>query len=159
MARGDLAAVAAIAREIHVAHPERDEVFAERLALFAPGCLVLERGGRVSGYAIAHPWHRAAPPALDSLLGALPALPGCLYLHDIALRPAARGARAAAAAVAHLARVGRADGLGRIELVAIPGTAGFWRHHGFTPVARPDLAAKLASYGEGSMVMARDLDR
>mgnify|MGYP006272229919 CR=1 FL=1 len=157
MTRGDLAEVAAIAREIHEAHPERDAVYAERLGLFARGCLVLERDGRAQGYAIAHPWLRAAPPALDSLLGALPARPDCFYLHDIALRPAARGAGASGAALALFARIAHAEGLPRIALVAIPGTEGFWRRQGFTPVARPDLAAKLASYGAGSQVMEREL--
>jgi GNAT superfamily N-acetyltransferase len=157
MGQGDLAAVAALARLVHAAHPERDAVFAERLALFAPGCLVLAGAGRVQGYAIAHPWRRAAPPALDTLLGALPRRPDCLYLHDIALGPAARGAGAAAAALELLAALARDARLARIALVAIPGTEGFWRRQGFAPVARPDLAAKLASYGAGACAMERRL--
>jgi GNAT superfamily N-acetyltransferase len=157
MGQADLAAVATLARAVHAAYPERDAVFAERLALFARGCLVLERAGRVQGYAIAHPWRRAAPPALDTLLGALPRRPDCLYLHDVALRPAARGAGASRVALARLAAVARRDGLARIALVALPGTEGFWRRHGFAPVARPRLAAKLASYGAGACAMEREL--
>ena len=159
MAPGDLAAVASIARRIHAAHPERDEIFAERLALFAPGCLTLWRAGAIQGYAIAHPWHRAAPPALDTLLGALPAGPDCLYLHDIALLPAARGAGASGRLLDLLDAIARAARLERIALISIPGTAGFWRRQGFVPVARPELAAKLASYGAGAQVMERGIGR
>lgn len=155
MAPDDLAGVDAIAHAVHRAHPERAEVFAERLALFAPGCLVLERGGEILGYAIAHPWTRAAPPALDTLLVALPPRPDCLYLHDVALLAPARGMGASARLLSLLDGLARAGGLPRIALIAIPGTAGFWHRQGFVPVARPELAAKLASYGDGAQVMER----
>lgn len=159
MAPADLARVDAIARAVHLAHPERAEVFAERLALFARGCVVLQQAGEIVGYAIAHPWTRAAPPALDTLLGALPPRPDCLYLHDVALLATARGWGESARLLSLLDGLARADGLPRIALIAIPGTAGFWGRQGFMPVARPDLAAKLASYGDGAQVMERGVGR
>lgn len=159
MVPSDLARVDAIARVVHLAHPERAEVFAERLALFARGCLVLEQDGALLGYAIAHPWTRAEPPVLDTLLGALPPRPDCLYLHDVALLAIARGTGASARLLSLLDRLARAARLGRIALIAIPGTAGFWRRQGFVPVARPELAAKLASYGAGAQVMERGIGR
>lgn len=155
MTGGDLGAVAAIAREVHAAHPERDAVFAERLALFARGCLVLARAAEAAGYAIAHPWRHRAPPALDILLGALPARPDCLYLHDVALRPAARGAGRGAALVTRLVQLARDEGLARLALVALPGTESFWRGQGFVPTRPPAPAAKLAGYGRGALAMQR----
>ncbi|MFX9570760.1 GNAT family N-acetyltransferase, partial [Acinetobacter baumannii] len=70
---------------------ERPEIFVERLALFPAGSLIADRGGQPIGYAVAHPWLRGQPPALDSLLGAIPPGADCLYLHDVAILPAARG--------------------------------------------------------------------
>ena len=69
MAAADLPAVAALADAIHLDHPEDAAVFAERLALFPAGCLVLDSAGIVDGYVIAHPWRLLAPPALNARLG------------------------------------------------------------------------------------------
>ena len=43
------------------------------------------------GYAVSHPGRLGRPPALDSRLGELPSDADCLYLHDVALLPEARG--------------------------------------------------------------------
>lgn len=153
----DLPAVAALAAAIHVAHPEDDAVFAERLALFPAGCLVLEEAGEIAGYVLAHPWRRLAPPPLDTLLGALPADADCLYLHDVALAPAARGRGAAAAVLERLATLARESHLPGIALVAVCGTPPFWIRQGFVAVDAPSLAAKLASYGAGARLMERPL--
>jgi GNAT superfamily N-acetyltransferase len=147
MTPGDLAAVARIAERVHPNYPERPEVFAERLALFPAGCLLLVNArGEPCGYAITHPGTLGAPPALDSLLGALPPAADCLYLHDIALLPAARGARAPAAALEMLRALARSLGLERLALVAVNGSAEYWRGHGFG-VGAP--GAGVETYGEG----------
>jgi GNAT superfamily N-acetyltransferase len=152
MADADLAEVVAIAAAIHVAHPERDAVFAERLSLYPPGCLILMQDGAVLGYAIAHPWLSSAPPALDTLLAA----PDCLYLHDVALRPAGRGHGATARLLARLDDMARAAGLARLALVAIPGTDRFWRRLGFLPRACADDATLgEGGYGAGAALMER----
>lgn len=156
MQAADLPAVTALADAIHAEHPEDAAVFAERLALYPVGCLVLQGEGGIRGYTIAHPWTAAAPPVLDSLLGALPAGPDAFHLHDIVLDPAARGRGHAAAALAML--FGQAAGLGlpRATLVAVAGTADYWQRQGFRPIPPRDPAA-LESYGPGSTFMARHL--
>ena len=159
MRQEDLARVCAIADEVHPAHPEDAEVFAERLALYPEGCLVLEAGGHVAGYALAHPWMRAAPPALDTRLVTLPARADCLHVHDIAILPGARGRGAARAVLQELAVLAMREGLPILALVAIPGTRAFWRGQGFAVVDRPALAAKLASYGTGARFMERPARR
>lgn len=158
MRREDLDAVCAIAAAVHPDHPERPEVFAERLLLAPAGCRVLDHGaGGLLGYALSHPWRLdLGPPALDSLLGALPGVPDAWYLHDIALLPAARGGRQATRIVAALLAQAAAAGIGRAMLVAIPGKDRYWSAQGFraVPPAGPGAAASLAAYGDGALLMA-----
>jgi GNAT superfamily N-acetyltransferase len=157
MRRDDLGAVCAIATAVHPDHPERPEVFAERLALAPAGCRVLDGGARGPlGYALSHPWRLdLGPPALDSLLGALPAVPDAWYLHDIALLPEARGGGQAAGIVAALLAEAAAAGIGQAMLVAIPGKDRYWARRGFddAPIAGPGPAARLAAYGAGARLM------
>lgn len=149
----DLAAVEAIAAEVHPGFPESAAVPAERLALCPRGCLVLAADAGVVGYSVSHPWLAGAAPKLDSLLGALPAVPGCWYWHDLALLPAGRGRGAAAAAVGLMLGLARGAGLGHVALVAVGGSAGFWRRMGFVAAAGPDVA----SYGAGAAYLVRRL--
>jgi hypothetical protein len=73
MTAGDLAEVEAIAARVHPGFFERPEIFAERLLLYPEGARLLVQDGAALGYVLSHPWHEKAVPALDSLLGALPA--------------------------------------------------------------------------------------
>ncbi len=147
MRAGDRTAVAAIADVVHPAYPEDAAVFDERLRLYPEGCLVFAGGGDLLGYAISHPWRSGAPPRLNARLGALPPTPDTFYLHDVALLPALRGRGAATDIVARLAQRARAEKLPTMSLVAVNGSAGFWRRFGFRPVDAPALADKLRSYG------------
>jgi len=156
MTAADLPAVGAIAAHVHVAYPEDDAVFAERLALHPAGCFVFEGGDGVAGYLISHPWRHGAPPPLNSRLGSLPAPATTYYLHDIALLPEARRGGAASAILETLARhaATQAD---NISLVAVAGTVQFWQRQGFAVVADPALAAKLRSYDADACYMQRKL--
>lgn len=157
MTATDLPAVLAIAAVVHPGYPEDEAVFAERLRLFPQGCLMLDGPGCPIGYVVAHPWRRAAPPALNSLLGELPSQAGCLYIHDLALLLQARGSGAGAVVVARLAEIAADAGLSRLALVAIDGSSGFWRRQGFREVHAPALAEKLASYDDAARYMERAL--
>jgi hypothetical protein len=44
-----------------------------------------------------------------------------------------------------------------MSLVAVNGSAGFWRRQGFAEARVPALADKLASYGADAHFMVRDL--
>ena len=157
MTPADLSQVLAIAGVVHAAYPEDSAVFAERLRLYPAGCLVCESAGRVIGYAISHPWRAGAPPALNSLLGEVPARASTYYIHDIALLPEARGVGAGVAIVARLVEQARAAGLASMSLVAVSGTVGFWERLGFRAVEEPALADQLRSYDEAACFMTRDL--
>lgn len=158
MTATDLPAVMAVAGVVHPGYPEDAAVFAERLRLFPDGCLVLEQRDGLRGYVVSHPWHRAVPPALNSLLGGLPVQAGCFYIHDLALLPAARGRGAGGTIVAMLVEIAAQAGLPCLSLVAIDGSSGFWRRHTFREVHDPALAAKLASYDDAARYMERALN-
>ena len=64
MTPADLPAISAISDRVHGAYTEPVEILAERLALYPQGCLTLEQDGAITGYVIAHPWLRDAPPRL-----------------------------------------------------------------------------------------------
>jgi GNAT superfamily N-acetyltransferase len=157
MIAADLPRVQAVADEIHVAHPEGKAVFCERLRLYPAGCFVLAAAdGPVLGYVVSHPWHDA-PPALDSPLGALPRIVTTYYIHDVALKAAARGGGAARAIITRLLAHARDRGWPNVSLVAVNGSGGFWQALGFRPAALPGHDRKLASYGADAVRMARAL--
>lgn len=158
MSEADLAAVARIAARVHPDYPEKDEVFAERLRLYPTGnLLLLDPVGKPTGYVVSHPWPFASAPALDSLLGALPAGGDNYYIHDIALLPEARGRGAARAAVERLAQHAKREGCARVSLVAIAGTQAFWERQGFAVAARAELDEMLKSYDASARYMSRAL--
>ena len=89
---------------------------------------------------------------LDTLLVTLPPDASTLYLHDLALLPAARGTGAAAEAVRSLRELARGNGLASLSLVAVSGSAGFWMHQGFRP-KRGAAPRELLAYGGEATVM------
>jgi ribosomal protein S18 acetylase RimI-like enzyme len=154
----DLRAVEAIAAVVHKDFYESPEVLAERVALYPFGAHLLEIGERPVGYVLSHPWTAGVVPALNSLLGALPADPDTYYLHDLALLPVARRIGAGGMMVEALTRHAEARGLRQMSLVAVHGSASFWRRHDFLPVDVPELAGKLLSYDADALYMVRRLD-
>jgi Acetyltransferase (GNAT) family len=93
LTQGDLPEVDRIADAVHTELPERLEIFLEKFRLFPGGCFALEQEGKLVGYGISHPWTLNEIPPLDSFLKALPDPATCLYLHDVAIIPEARGHR------------------------------------------------------------------
>ena len=151
MAQADLSHIHILSKQIHPAYPERPEIARERRALAPQWCRVLAAGAELHGYLLAHPWRRGAPPALDSLIGALPDDPDCLYIHDLAIAPQRRGKGDAAAILATLKR----EAFARYPVIALISTGpatGFWQRHGFAtrPIAQP---AVLASYDPQALYM------
>jgi GNAT superfamily N-acetyltransferase len=157
MATGDLAAVEAIAAIVHPGFFERPGIFAERLRLYPQGARLLTRGSTALGYVLSHPWRDGAVPALDSLLGELPAGARNYYLHDLALLPEARGTGAAGRLVAELVEHATKAGFFRMSLVAVNGSQDFWRRQGFSVLDLPELRQKLASYEAAAAFMVRPL--
>lgn len=156
----DLGAVIDIAAQVHPKYPERPEIFADKLAFFAPGCLAAENpAGLVVGYAFAHPWTIGLPPLLDTPLGPRPTDATGLHLHDVAVLPDWRGLGATGQVLTALLALAAGHHLSALTLVAITGQDGFWRARGFTPFAPAGatLERRLASYGAGCAYLVRPL--
>lgn len=153
----DLPAVEAIAAIVHPSFPEDGAVLAERIRLYPDGARLLEVDGVPSGYVLAHPWRFKSLPALNSLLGAIPADADTFYLHDLALLSAARGTGAAAMIVGEMLRHTRLKAFATMSLVAVNGSQPFWHKHGFRPVDAPELVEKLSSYDAAARFMVRTL--
>jgi ribosomal protein S18 acetylase RimI-like enzyme len=151
MRQADLADVEPLGNAIHQDHPERPAVFAERLDLCPEGCFALESPDGLAGYVVSHPWTLGSPPALDTLLGAIPGTADTWYIHDLALHPRARGSGAGAEIVTLLAALATARGFASMSLIAVGQSQRFWAQQGFQAVALP--IGKLDSYGSGVTYM------
>lgn len=146
MAPKDVATVVAIADVVHVNYPEDPAVFANRLHLFGPGCLIAEAEDKAVGYCLAHPGKVGAPPPLNTVLAGLPGNADCLYLHDVALLPEARGRHLGVALARLLEEIALTHGFDRIALTAVNHSDGFWERLGYQ--VRP--CAGLGSYGDAT---------
>lgn len=151
MTVAELPAVAAISAEVHGDYAESEEVYAERLRLWPAGCFIWEQGDGVAGLLVAHPWHRAAAPALGVLLGAIPEDADSFYLHDIALLPATRGHGAGSAATRLVLDLARQAGHCEVSLIAVNGAERFWMAQGFAIVGD-------GGYGPATYRMRRSVD-
>jgi len=149
----DLPRVSSVAELVHPNLPERPEVFEEKFRLFPAGCFALEANRALVGYAISHPWRLHDIPPLDAFLGTPPASPDCLYLHDVAVLPAARGHGAAAGLLERLREVARGQGVHAIALTSVSDTERFWNRLGFEAVSKGRLEEKLDCYGAGACYM------
>lgn len=152
MREDDLDGVLALADRCHPGLPESRAVFAERLALYPQGCLVLPGADGVAGYAIAHPIRRLEPPPLGTLLGAIAPDADQFYIHDVVVAPERRGGGMSGLAVARLLVL--AADYPSAALVSVYGTAGFWSRFGFRPEPE-EMEEKLRAYGDGAVFMVR----
>lgn len=154
----DLDAILDVQAHVHTIAPESRAVFASKRDAFPAGTLVLDRAGTVLGYGVFHPWRVDDIPALHALPFRAPERPDCLFIHDVALLPAARGSGAARALVALAREAALARGLGRLALVSVYGTVPIWSRCGFAVRAAPaTAAADLAHYGETARYMVSEI--
>jgi ribosomal protein S18 acetylase RimI-like enzyme len=153
----DFGAVFTIAGKVHPGFFEREEVLAEKFALYRNGCYLLEVSEKPAGYVLSHPWRLGDLPPLDTLLGALPEAPDTYYIHDLALLPLTRGLGSARQIVASLTKHAVAMGYPTMSLVAVNKSLGFWEKQGFAVEERPELTEKLAAYEADARYMVKRL--
>jgi ribosomal protein S18 acetylase RimI-like enzyme len=153
MREQDLNGIWHVANTAHPGLPESKAMFSERYNLFPKGCLTLTADNAITGYAISHPIRRFAPPALDTLLGALATDADDYYIHDIAILPECRGGGHALTAINKLLEIGAQ--YETASLVSVYGTAPFWSRFGFCATTQ-DMTEKLKPYGTGAIYMLRD---
>ena len=154
----DHEAVQQIADTVHPDFYEAPEVLAERQHLYRNGCYLLELGDRPAGYVLSHPWRYGSLPALNALLGQLPADADTYYIHDLALLPVTRRVGAASSIVAALTKHAEAEGYQTMTLVAVNGSVPFWERHGFVVADVPELYGKLLTYDDAARYMVKRLD-
>jgi len=132
-----------------------DEQKRESLAAFltklqgSPGtCFVAETEQHVVGYLVAVPIRFDAPPRLNTPTFQPPEDADSLYLHDLAVVPAARRSGAGRHLVeAFFVRI-RELNLPRGCLTAVQQSAPYWSRHGFRTVSASEpLRDRLATYG------------
>ena len=153
----DMAAVEAIAAEVHPSFFEAPEVLAEKQRLYHNGAYLFEIGERPAGYVLSHPWTSGSVPPLNALLGKLPDNPDTYYLHDLALLPVARRIGAASFIVEALIKHAAAHGFPTMSLVAVNNSRPFWERHGFIAENAPALDDKLKTYEGAARLMVRRL--
>jgi GNAT superfamily N-acetyltransferase len=155
----DLPAAAAIQNAVYrPLYREEADILGGRISAAPTCCWGAFRDGALCAYILSHPWPAAAPPAIGQALGLCP--PGDnWFVHDLAIAPKARGLGLGRALVARAADAARALGLTRGDLVAVQGASSFWAGLGYAPPERlpPDLAAKVAAYGDDARYMTVDL--
>ena len=155
---GDMTAVYAL-QDLTYPPALRDgpAAFESRLALCPDFNLVAELDGTLAGYLVSHPWLSAAPAASDVVV--LPTAAECWFIHDLSVAPHARRAGTGRRLVeAGLARA-RQQAFTTSELIAVEGAHTYWAGQGWQawPDPAPDLAAKVAGYGEAAVYMSRSI--
>lgn len=136
---------------------EDPAAFASRLGVPATYCLAAVRDGALVAYLLAHGWAKAAPPPVGAILNEDVASE-ILFIHDLAVSPAARGLGLGRNLIDHALGLARHDGLGSAELIAVEGAASYWEAQGFAETAHsPSLVAKVAAYGRDARWMTRNI--
>lgn len=153
MGLADLAAAQMVADQVHPDFPEDLAIFAERQSLYPVGAFVLEREGDVRGYLLSHPWHCGKPPALNSLLGGIPADADRYYLHDLALLPSEWGSGMAGEIIARIIAHASTEGFPAISLIAVNGSIPFWQRFGFVADDSAQAREYTRSYDADARLM------
>lgn len=105
---------------------------------WSPRTCLMAEDSEPLGYLIAHPWMAESLPPLNVILPEIPADSRTLFLHDLALAPAARGQGLAPRMVREILAIGRKMEWRDASLLSVQGSQRFWEKQGF--IARPDLA-------------------
>jgi ribosomal protein S18 acetylase RimI-like enzyme len=137
---------------------EAAAAFASKLDGAPDTSFLAQIGEDAVGYLVAVPVEGSSPLPLNDRAYRRPAMPGALYLHDLAVHPDARRYGVAAALIAAYWAALHRLGLGVGCLTAVDGSAPFWQRHGFQETALDgEASALLAAYGPGTRFMSRVL--
>jgi len=118
--------------------------------LVSPSCFGAFDGDAMLGYALAFPWSTHTPVPLSCEWLELPPQPTCLYIHDVAIDPSARGTGLGGALVDVLYAEAQRLDVAFVELVAVQGAASYWERLGFH-----QLDGNTSGYGAEAVWMQR----
>jgi GNAT superfamily N-acetyltransferase len=149
----DIPSVQSIAAQIHPVLFERPEIFGEKVELFPQGCKKLLIDNQPVGYGFAHPWKLHSIPQLDTFLERIPTQSDCIYIHDVAILPHARGRNAAGLLIPQFQKLAAQYGFHALSLVSVYMTTGFWQRFGFEIIKVKAIEKQLRSYGNDASYM------
>lgn len=160
MRRPDLPSVVEIQHQCYApAFHEPMAAFESKWAAAPETCWVAQYLGQVCAYLVCLPVQDQALPALHAPAFERSAQPNWLYLHDLAIGPAARGTGLASQLISLALNQAHDMGLTQAGLIAVQDSASFWRKFGFVEDASGHLIPpdKLASFGAGALFMRQAL--
>jgi ribosomal protein S18 acetylase RimI-like enzyme len=133
---------------------ESAEVVAQRLMLYPQSCWVASYHDKIWGYLFSYPSRLGQVNPLGAGFGQYEQA-DCLYLHDMAVSPDARGQGVAFALLQQAREYARELGLGELALVAVQNSASYWQQHGFAMVSSLSESARqaLESYGDNAIYL------
>src|SRR5690606_331761 len=135
---------------------EPADSFAAKLSAAPDFCYLAVHNNTPVGYVVALPWVFGDIPDLGGLEYAVPEHADGLYIHDIAVAPAARQEGVARELLNAVLNAARLKGYRGVFLVAIKGASSYWERHGFQAVQVDGrLKHGLSAYGEGAVYMMK----
>jgi GNAT superfamily N-acetyltransferase len=150
---GDWLAIVALDSSVYGADglSEAPDVLGSRGRASPATSFVLEAGARLAGYVLALPYPEGQYPDLGrAKIGGFRSTN--LHLHDLVIDREFRGAGLAGRLLRRLAGAARSAWYERISLIAVGGSAGFWRAKGYA--AHPDVAVPPC-YGADPVYMSK----
>lgn len=135
---------------------EPADSFAAKLSVAPHFCFLAVHNKTPVGYVVALPWMFGDIPDLGGLEYAVPEHADGLYIHDIAVAPAARRMGVARQLLNGVLEAARREEYRGVFLVAIKGASSYWIRYGFRAVEVEGGAKRsLSAYGEGAVYMTK----
>lgn len=137
---------------------ERMEVIEEKFQLFPFGCKKLVMDEEIVGYCLAHPYILNFVPYLDEFLYEIPKNPTCLYLHDCAILPKARGFGMSKQFIDEMENIANIIGVKYLTGTSVMGTYKLWERYGFKVIPTENLPTTgIGTYGEDAKYIVKVL--
>lgn len=138
---------------------ESPQVVAKRLMLYPQSCWLACYQDKIWGYLFSYPSRLGQVNPLGAEFGQYEQA-NCLYLHDMAVSPDARGQGVATTLLQQALNYAGTLGLSHAALVAVQNSAAFWQQQQFDVVEDLSEAASMAltSYGADAIYLARRLN-
>lgn len=138
----------------HEIEPESPEAMLSKIHISPDTCFIAKDTQEIKGYLLSLPATLGNPPQLHSETQQLAQQPNCLYLHDLAIHPSARGMGVGKLLFQHFAKTAYQKQFQHACLVSIQNSVPFWQQHGFSPIEPDDkLQIKLKTYGDNATYM------
>ncbi|OUI78814.1 hypothetical protein HK18_05225 [Commensalibacter intestini] len=138
----------------HEIEPESPEAMVSKINISPDTCFVAKDTQGIRGYLLSIPASLGNPPQLHSDTQTLDQHPNCLYLHDLAIHPNARGMGVGKLLLQQFATTATQKQFKHASLISIQNSVPFWQKYGFSVIS-PDTALekKLKTYGDNATYM------